>query len=55
MARARDSTITEITTPRPPKPMARRVAISRVRESTAEYIVLMAPNTAPTAMMTPTK
>ncbi len=55
MARSSDSTITEITTAVPPKPMARRVAISRARASTAEYMVLTAPNTAPTAITTPMK
>ncbi len=54
-ASIRDSAITETSTAVPPKPMARRVAISRARESTAAYMVLMAPNTAPTAMITPTK
>jgi len=38
----------------PRNPMARSVAISRVRAATAAYMVLSAPNTAPTAMMTPT-
>jgi hypothetical protein len=35
----------------PRKPMARSVAISRVRAATAAYIVLSAPNMAPIAMM----
>ena len=33
-----------------PKPSARRVAISRVRAATALYIVLSAPNNAPSAI-----
>src|SRR5436190_22899552 len=52
-----DSSSTENTTGAAWKPMARRVAISRVREETAEYMVLSAPNTAPkpiiNAMMVP--
>ena len=35
-------------------PRARKVAISRARAATAEYIVLSAPKTAPMAMMAPT-
>jgi len=42
-ARANDSVKTEMTTGTPPKPSARRVAISRVRAATAEYIVFTAP------------
>ena len=38
----------------PRKPMARNVAISRVRVATAAYMELSAPNTAPIAMITPT-
>jgi len=41
---------TEATTGPPPKPRARRVAISRERPATAEYIVLSAPKTAPIPM-----
>ncbi len=48
------STNTEMTTGMAPKPSARNVAISRDRALTAEYIVLSAPNNAPTAMMPPT-
>ncbi len=55
MAITSASIITESTTGMPPKPIARRVAISRARLSTAEYMVLSAPNTAPMAMITPTK
>ena len=54
MARSRDSTITEITTAVPPKPMARKVAISRLRALTAAYMVLRQPNSAPMAITTPT-
>ena len=47
-----------MTTGAAPKPSARKVAISRVRAETAEYIVLSAANTAPTpistAMVVPT-
>ena len=39
----------------PPKPMARSVAISRARASTAEYMVLIAPKTAPAAITAPMK
>src|SRR3546814_14345958 len=46
---------TENTTGPEPKPIARSVAISRERADTAEYMVLSAPNIAPTAMMPPTK
>ena len=48
------SNTTEVTTGRPPKPSALRVAISTVRVETAVYIVLSAENTAPTAMMAAT-
>ena len=48
------STITDTTTGNAPNPIARSVAISTVRVLTAEYIVLSAPNSAPTAMMPPT-
>ena len=41
------STTKDITTLGPPKPSARMVAISRERSATAEYMVLRAPNTAP--------
>ena len=34
-----------------PKPSARRVEISRVRDETAPYIVFSAPNSAPSAIM----
>ena len=37
-----------------PKPRARRVAISRERSATAEYIVFSAPKTAPIPMTTAT-
>ncbi|MNN94172.1 hypothetical protein D3C81_2127500 [compost metagenome] len=47
------SSITAVTTGRPRKPIARIVAISRARVATAAYMVLSAPNTAPTAMMVP--
>jgi hypothetical protein len=53
-ARATASTNTEITTGVAPKPSARNVAISFPRVLTAVYIVLSAPNSAPTAMMPPT-
>ena len=46
-----DSSITDTTTGAPEKPMARSVAISRARVDTAAYMVLSAPNTAPTAMI----
>ena len=45
------SSITETTTGRPRKPIARSVAISRARAATAAYMVLSAPNTAPIAMI----
>jgi len=41
------SASTETTTAPPPNPSARSVAISRVLEETAEYIVLTAPKIAP--------
>ena len=46
------STKNESTIAPPPKPIARRTAISRERSETAEYIVLSAPNTAPRPMTT---
>ena len=46
--------ITDTTTGRPPKPIARRVAISTCRLATAVYMQLRAPNVAPTAMNTAT-
>src|SRR5262249_57991846 len=49
-ARQRASIITDATTGRPPKPMARSVAISTWRLATAEYMQLSAPKVAPTAM-----
>ncbi len=48
------SSSTAITTGRPPKPMARSVAISRLRALIAAYMVLSAPKMAPSAMITPT-
>ena len=48
---SRASTIKENTTLPAPKPRARRVAISRERSATAEYIVFKAPNTAPMPMI----
>ena len=47
-----DSTKNESTIAPPPKPIARRTAISRERSDTAEYIVLSAPNTAPRPITT---
>ena len=41
------STITETSTGRRPNPSARSVAISSVRDDTAEYMALMAPRMAP--------
>ena len=49
-ATAKDSSITETTTAPLPKPSARKVAISRVREETELYMVLRAPKVAPTAI-----
>ena len=49
-----DSIITDTTTGVSPKPRARNVAISTVRVTTAEYMVLSAANTAPIAMTTAT-
>jgi hypothetical protein len=46
-----DSKSTEITIGTPLNPRARRVAISRVREATALYIVFKAPKSAPSAIM----
>ena len=46
--------MTETTTGKPPKPMARRVAISTWRLAIAEYMQLSAPNAAPSAMKTAT-
>ena len=45
-----DSTKNDSTIAPPPKPIARSTAISRARSDTAEYIVLSAPNTAPSAI-----
>ncbi len=45
-----DSDSTETTTGPAPNPSARSVAISRVRAATALYIVLSAPNNAPSAI-----
>ena len=42
-----NSTSTDTTTGPPPKPIARSVAISRVRAETAVYIVFNAPKIAP--------
>ena len=53
-ARSSDSTKTETTTDSGPNPIARSVAISRERVLTVEYMVLSAPNIAPTAMIPPT-
>ena len=47
-----DSTKNDSTIAPPPKPIARRTAISRERSETAEYMVLSAPKTAPSAMTT---
>ena len=47
-----DSTKNESTIAPPPKPIARRTAISRERSDTAEYMVLRAPKTAPRPMTT---
>ena len=54
-ASTNDSTNTDTTTAVPPKPIARNVAISRARASTAEYIVFSAPKTTPTAITPPMK
>ena len=45
------SAITDATTGALPKPRARNVPIYAVREETAEYMVLSAPNRAPKAMI----
>ena len=42
--------MTDTATGKPPNPNARKVAISVLRAATAEYMVLSAPNTAPTPM-----
>ena len=55
MASASASAITEAITGQAPKPSARSVPISAVRADTAEYIVLSAPNVAPTAITSATK
>ena len=47
------STSTDKTTGMLPNPSARNVAISRVRLATAVYIVMTAPNAAPTPISTP--
>jgi hypothetical protein len=49
-----DSASTDTTIAVAPNPSARKVAISRSRSLTAEYIVFSAPKTAPMAMMPPT-
>src|SRR5688572_7328347 len=49
-----DSRTKDTITLPPPKPRARRVAISRVRSATAEYIVFRAANTAPSPITTAT-
>ena len=54
-ARTIASVSTEKTTAPAPNPRARKVAISRVREATAVYIVLMAPKTAPMPISTAMK
>ena len=53
-AMASDSTRKARTIAPPPKPMARRTAISRERSETAEYMVLRAPKTAPSPITTAT-
>src|SRR6185503_6360525 len=50
-----DSSTNEIRTTVREKPRARRVAISRVRADTCAYIVFIAPNDAPMAMITATR
>ena len=49
-AMSSDSTKNDSTIAPPPKPIARRTAISRERSETAEYMVLSAPKTAPSAI-----
>ena len=45
------SIITDTSTGRPPKPIARKVAISLLRVATAAYMLLRAAKIAPSAMM----